>query len=502
MVGARGFEPPTPSPPVLFSWFSDALRGPLMLDKAVVGTRFLAYGVCSCFLPLGRLVPSRCRHRPVLERSLVAERIRISKRTIDALRPRERAFIAYDDDLTGFAVRVSPAGGKTFLIEYRPGSGGRSVRSVRLSLGAYGVLTPDEARRLARDKLSAVRHGKDPAQHRRQDRETRTVEEVAELWMADAVAPKLATGTAGLYRLYLDKHVLPALGSRKISHVTGADLDRLHSTLGKAGKRAIANRIIATLSGLFTFAARRRLVPADFVNPAKGIEKFGEENRERYLSTAELQRLGTVLREAETIGLDWQAIEPGPRAKHAPKPENRREVYSPHVTGAIRLLLFTGCRLREILHLRWSEVDFERGLLFLTKSKTGRKTVVLNAPALAVLAELPKAGAYVIAGTDPAKPRTDLKKPWDRITRVAELPGLRIHDLRHSFASVGAGGGMGLPIVGKLLGHTQASTTARYAHVDADPLRRASERIGGAIAAALAGQPDARVTNLRKARGQ
>jgi integrase len=134
-------------------------------------------------------------------------------------------------------------------------------------------------------------------------------------------------------------------------------------------------------------------------------------------------------------------------------------------------------------------VDLERGLLFLADSKTGKKTIVLNAPALDILANLPRVGAYVIAGQaagrDNDKPRADLNRPWRAIVKRANLNGLRIHDLRHTHASVGAGLGLGLPIIGKLLGHTQSSTTARYAHLDADPLRRASEHIGSRLAAAM-----------------
>jgi integrase len=121
-------------------------------------------------------------------------------------------------------------------------------------------------------------------------------------------------------------------------------------------------------------------------------------------------------------------------------------------------------RLREILHLKWEHVDFERGLLFLSDSKTGKKTVVLNAAALTVLRDLTRASDYVIAGEDPIQPRSDIKRPWSLVIRHAKLAGLRVHDLRHSFASIGGAGGLGLPIVGKLLGHANASTTARYAH--------------------------------------
>jgi integrase len=162
--------------------------------------------------------------------------------------------------------------------------------------------------------------------------------------------------------------------------------------------------------------------------------------------------------------------------------------------------LFTGCRLREILHLKWEQVDLERGLLFLAESKSGRKTIILNAPALAVLASLDRLGSYVVPGDNPEKPRADLKRPWTAVSKRAGLDGVRLHDLRHTYASFGAGGGLGLPIIGKATGpHTQASTTARYTHLNSDPLRRASEAIGGQIAAALDGKRSGSVVPLRGA---
>jgi integrase len=241
-----------------------------------------------------------------------------------------------------------------------------------------------------------------------------------------------------------------------------------------------------TLSGVYSFASRRRLIP-EGVNPVRGIEKFRERRRERYLSTEELGRLGEALRVGETEGWPWPEKAGGPR-KHGRKPEDRKSLLSKHVGAAFRLLLFTGCRLREILHLRWSEVDFERGFLLLPDSKTDWKPVVLNAPALQVLAEVPRIGGFVILGDDPNKPRADLAKPWKALKRHAGLQGVRIHDLRHTHASIGAGAGLGLPIIGKLLGHKHVETTARYAHLADDPLRRASERIGDEIATALGGK--------------
>jgi integrase len=204
-----------------------------------------------------------------------------------------------------------------------------------------------------------------------------------------------------------------------------------------------------------------------------------------------LQRLGDAIREAETIGVPWEP-EPTKQIKHAPRPENRRTKIDQHAAAALRLPLFTGCRLRETLNLRWSEFDADRGLLFLPDSKTGQKTVVLSAPAIALLEELPRVGVYVIAGesagTKEETPRADLNRPWRAIRKRAGIEDARIHDLRHSFASIGAGAGLGLPIIGNLLGHTQPSTTQRYAHVAVDPAKRAADIIAGKIADAMNGK--------------
>jgi integrase len=218
-------------------------------------------------------------------------------------------------------------------------------------------------------------------------------------------------------------------------------------------------------------------------NPASGIEAFREQRRERFLNSEELARLGDAIREAETTGILWEVDEMKPTAKYIPR--RRRTIIDPHAATALRLLILTGARLREILGLKWEYVDIERALLLLPDSKTGRKTIVLNAPALAVLSELPHAGPYVIVSNDPEKPRHDLNRPWALISKRAGLKGVRLHDLRHTHASFGAGAGVGLPIIGKLLGHTQTSTTQRYAHLNVDPLRRASEKIGRRLAIAM-----------------
>jgi integrase len=230
---------------------------------------------------------------------------------------------------------------------------------------------------------------------------------------------------------------------------------------------------------MFAFAERSNIVP-EGVNPARRIEKFKERRRERFLTLEELERLGGAIREAETSGIPWMIDESKSNTKHLPIPKKRFTKINKFAAAALRLLLFTGCRLREILNLQWEHVDLERGLLFLPDSKSGRKTVILNASAIAVLNQLEKIGPYVVPGDDPGRPRSDLHRPWRAITRRSLLQGVRLHDLRHTYASFGAGSGLGLPIIGRLLGHTQAATTARYAHLDNDPLRRASELMCGA----------------------
>lgn len=380
---------------------------------------------------------------------------RLTKRTVDAAAPSVERYIVWDTELKGFGLRVEPSGTKTFLIRYR--SNGRKRF---LSVGRYGPLTPDVARGLAKGFLASVDCGQDPAEARLTNRQAQTVRELAARFLSEHVDAKRKGSTASHYRSAIELYLLPKLGARKAYDLTRTDLARLHLSMKHIPYRA--NHVLAVVASMYSFGAKHSLVPEGF-NPALGIERYPERRRERFLSSAELARLGEAFRRLELEGRHGSGI------------------------AALRLLLFSGARLREILHLRWENVDLERGMLFLPDSKTGRKTIVLGAPAIAILASRPREGTYVIAGKNVDQPRTDLKNPWAAAIKLAGLPNVRIHDLRHSFASVGAGAGLGLPIVGKLLGHSQAATTERYAHLDANPVRRAADMIGNTIAAALAG---------------
>jgi integrase len=219
-----------------------------------------------------------------------------------------------------------------------------------------------------------VANGKDLAADLAESRAAITVADLAARYLQDEVVPKRKPGTAQLYGHYLNRFVVPEIRRLKAASVTRATIAKLHVKIGK--KHAVtANRVLATLSGMFAFGEKRGLLPAGHINPAKGIEKFPEAARERYLTSGELERLGAAIREAETTGVPWDIDGTKPVSKHLQK-TGRLTVISPFAAAAIRLLLFTGCRLREILNLRWTEVDFELGMLNLADSKTGRKTVI------------------------------------------------------------------------------------------------------------------------------
>ena len=346
---------------------------------------------------------------------------RITKRVVDCISPTDRDHVVWDADLPGFGVRVRPFGSKSYLVQYRAGSG-RQAQQRRLTLGPVGKLTPEEARSLARRAIGAVANGEDPAKTRAVERKTLTISELTDRFMKEHVELKRKTATAVAYRVIARMHVKPHLGTVKVENVSRADVARVHLAMKSIPGQA--NRLLAFLSSMYGFAGRRGLVPENF-NPARGVEKFPEQRKERFLTPEELDRLGAALREAETVGIAWEP-NPAKNKKHAPKKENRIVVLSLHVTAAVRLLIFTGAQLREILNLRWEFVDFDRGLLLLPDRKTGRKAIVLNARALSVLQELPRNGALVVAGENPERARADLNRPSAAVKKQAALLGLRI----------------------------------------------------------------------------
>lgn len=365
----------------------------------------------------------------------------------------------WDTEMRGFGVRVRPSGRKTYILKYRA-NGGRSGTIRKPAIGVHGNITCDEARGIAKQWLAEVARGGDPSGERKADRGTPTIAELCERYLSEHAEPHKKPRSVQEDRRNMRLHVLPTLASKKVSAVTRADVAKIHSSL--RNRPGAANKVRALLSHMFALAETWGLRP-DGSNPCRHVKKYPQRERERFLTADEWKRLADALNDPT-------------------KP--------PNAVAAIRLLAFTGCRLSEILTLRWDHVDFERALLRLPESKTGAKIVYLSAPALEVLVAITpiEDNPYIIVGRRPGLHLIDLQRPWQRIRGEARLKGVRIHDLRHSYASVGAGVGLSLPIIGKMLGHTQAVTTERYAHLAADPLKTAVERVGAEIAAAMKGE--------------
>jgi integrase len=384
--------------------------------------------------------------------------VKLTKRCVEAIPIGDRDVIEWDSEIRGFGVRVWPSGKRTYLLKYRT----REGRQRKPTIGVHGVdMTAEQARDIARQWLSEARRGGDPANTKREARETPTLAEFAERYLGKhARIHKKASSLANDERL-LQKRILPALGRRKLSEVSREDVAGLHEELRSTPYEA--NRLLALLSKMFNLAEEWGFRP-EGSNPCRRIRKFVERKRQRFLGPDELARLGAVIVE-----------------------EERHRTHAPSVFAAIRLLLFTGCRLSEILTLRWAEVDLDHSCLRLADSKTGEKVVFLNSAARQVLSSLKREqdNPYVIPGARSGSHLVNLEKPWRRLREKAGLADVRLHDLRHSFASAGAVNGLSLPLLGALLGHTQPSTTNRYAHLGADPVRQANELVGRYLAAAL-----------------
>ena len=367
--------------------------------------------------------------------------VKLTKRVVDSLCARQKQYVEYDADLKGFGVAVYPSGVKSWVCEYRPHGGGRGVAKKRVTLGKITQLTPEQARKTAADMLAAVRLGGDPAADREERRKALTVGELLNLFDEQYVGPMVKPGTAVSHRIALAE-LRQAHGGVKAEFLARTHVAALHARM--ADRPYAANRAVAVWGKAFTWGAARGLISEGY-NPTKGLQKYREQGRERFLTTDELARLGAALAEGETIGLPYSVDETKPKAKHAPRTENRRVKLDPFAVAAIRLLILTGARLREILDAQWSQVDFERGILFSRTPKREEADLFVRS-ARAVFAALPRVegNPHVVAGAKDGAPRADLKKPWAAVKRAAGLEGLRLHDLRHSFASIGAGASMGL----------------------------------------------------------
>lgn len=381
---------------------------------------------------------------------------KITKRSVDATTPGDQEFFVWDQELKGFGLRVYPSGRKMYLVQFRARG-----RLRRVNIGLHGAVTAEIARTEAMKHLSTVRLGGDPAGERDHHKTAPTVKEFGQRFLDEHVAVHCKLTTQTEYKRSVELFINPKLGSHRIIDVTRADVVELHQSMKATPYQA--NRTLGVLSVMFS-VANTWDVRTDSVNPCWKVKRYREEQRERYLTSSEMARLGKVLRESKS---------------------------EPEAVNCIRLLLLTGCRLSEIQKLKWAHVDLKTGALRLPDSKTGAKLVTIGKAAIEVLKTIPKIkdNPYVITGQIEGQHLTDMQRPWRRIRKRAGLGDVRIHDLRHSFASDALQLGEDLPMIGKLLGHTQIQTTARYAHLKTDPIKLAADKVATAIAEALEQPP-------------
>ncbi|SDE64647.1 tyrosine-type recombinase/integrase [Rhodospira trueperi] len=388
---------------------------------------------------------------------------RLTKRVVEGAPVPAKATYLWDDQLPGFGVKVLPSGQRRYLVKYRANGGGRSAPQRWFTLGTHGAVTLEQARDMAQQVLAAVARGLDPQADKLAVREAPIMEELWARYEADHL-PRKKQSSQSDDRQKWSAYIAPRLARKKVHLVGRDDIFGLHKEM--ADRPYQANRVLALLSKLFNLAERWDMRP-DGSNPCRHVPRYKEQSRERYLTADELGRLG----EALDAGLEAQTE-------------------TPHMVAAIKLLLLTGARLNEILTAEWAWVDIDRRIIALPDSKTGRKPLYLSTAAVEVLHELKRLSKpetrFVIEGRFAGQPLTNLSKPWKRICERAGIEGVRLHDLRHTAASIGVAQGMNLPVIGRLLGHTQASTTHRYAHVDIDPALAAADRIGAVISGAMA----------------
>ncbi len=378
--------------------------------------------------------------------------LKLTKRTVDALRVEEGDATFWDRDLAGFGVRVHATGRKVHVVQSR-GPGGLK----RVQVGRHGEITVDEAREKAAAAIDRIKRGGDPFPAPAPP--ALTVAGLAARYLEKHVAVRCKPKTAALYRSVLELHILPALGDRALSEVGREDAAELHHRLRDTPY--MANTAAAVLSKMYRLAESWELAPRGS-DPCRSLRRYPEHRRDRFLTPEEYRRLGAALREAEAKAAPW-----------------------PQAVAAIRLLLLTGCRKSEILTLRWDDVDRVANELRFRDAKSGPRMAPLTPPLVKVLDGIGRrdGSPWVIPGRRPETHLDGLDHYWRRITAAADLKDVRLHDARHSYASRALALGESLSMIGRLLGHSRVATTARYAHLVRDAEKAAANRVGESIGA-------------------
>lgn len=366
----------------------------------------------------------------------------------------------FDSSVPGFGVRVTPAGKKLWIARARSGD-----RRIKINLGSFPEKSLAKARAEAHAVLRDIRDGKDPRAEKAARRAALeagqlTVSDLADRWLAEYVRIKLKPRTVSDYERLVEHRIRPRLGALPVSKVTKSDVIAFHASMANTPRRA--NYTIATFRALMSFAEDVGLRPPH-TNPAKRLKMYRQGVRERFLSEVEIGKAAEAIMQAEQAGK-----------------------IGPHAAAGLRLALFTGARSGEISAAEWSHVDWTRKQIRLPDSKTNEpRTIHLSDAAIAVLKDLDRVGKYIVAGRYKDEPHKNMSRAWILARGYGGLQDVRLHDLRHSYASLAASKGISLQMIGKLLGHKVAATTQRYAHLTKDAAAAVNDELGTAMQAAI-----------------
>lgn len=423
--------------------------------------------------------------------------MKFTKRSVEAIKATDKKQFFFDDEVTGLALRVGPPGKnypegkKSFYYTYRVGRG-RGAQKKWALIGSFPDWTVEQARQRAKELAADVQKGADPAAESKEEIKALTVSEALDAFTTEYVE-KLKPKSIEFYNTVIDKHLRPAFGKLRIKALSFTDMAKMHT--GMKATPYMANRCVAILSVFLNWCEGHGHRDPN-TNPTKKIKLYTEHKRQEFMGAEELTALGDALAEMEA---KWYER----KAARTVKPQGQEliDTITPQSAAAIRLLMFTGARKLEILSMKWSYIDFDLGIAKLPDSKTGFKVLQLPAPAQAILEGLPQISEYCFPADSKTGHQSSLKEAWAHVLAYSGLSGWRIHDLRHAFASMMVNSGASLPIIGKILGHTQASTTQRYAHIAENPARKAAEDAAAKIANAVTKTSD-KVIPFRKASGE
>ena len=371
--------------------------------------------------------------------------MKLTNKKIDQLIPDTKSYIVWDNEIRGFGVRVNLNSKKTFILKYRVGQG-RSARIRKPVIGTYGVMKVDEARKIARKWLLDASEGNDPKEV---DKTSILLKDFCNVYLQQHANIKKKLSSVIEDKRLMRLHIIPNFGNICLKEITRSMITKHHQSMYQTPHGA--NRFLSLMSKMMNLAERWEYRPLNS-NPCRHIERYKEEGRQIYLSMEQIEKIGHVIKQME-------------------------QTESIFVLSAIKLLLFTGRRTGEILTLKWDYIDFENSKMNLPDTKTGAKSFFFSPTVKQILLNLPNKEGFVFKSVLKDKRVTTVRHIWKKICKLAKIENVRVHDLRHTYASLAVQNGYSLPIISKMLGHADIKTTQRYAHLHDDPVNQAVEKI-------------------------